>query len=446
MIVVVIIVFLLLWMLVRIKLNNSIIRNMMYVFLLFWGTSIILSLSNPFDLYPVSNRIYFLLLLFVLSFSFGIFSSKSLYQQPNEQNSRTEISKYIDAMINNRIFIMLILFFDVFLLYLYVKEQAILATATVLEVRHNLDELLYEGNSFLGLTRNMIITPITPIVSFLGAYMLFFNRKRVVTLFLVLFFVIVSALIGGSRGGVLRVLMYCFFIIICRNLFKKQEHKSKSPVSIILFFSVLTVLVLLIMSNMTAQREYNISGFSWEGVVLGAESLSRHFVTYCVGPFRALDYAFTNDYVGQIGGYKWGGCTFGFVDGMLSLILNAIGVSYTPAYRPLTTLVQENWIYVGANEYFNFAYTAIMFFYSDLGYLGVVVFPFIFGRVINALVNKFIANQNPMALIVISYLFTIMLDSVFTWRLYRYQAFITFLIMIILYHLYGKKHKCIYSP
>lgn len=438
MIAIIITVFAILFAISYVNLKNTILRNMVFIFLGFWGTTLVLSNFNPFNLYDVSNRTYFLLLLFVISFSAGALSSKSINQNETGFNS-LNFSHLIEDIITNKLFLALIFVLDIVLLYLYIKERSILAYYSVAEMRVNLDELLYEGNSFLGLTRNMIILPITPIVTFLGTYLLMYNRKHYISLFLVLFFVLISALLGGSRGGILRIAIYCIFMIICKDVFSTKGHKKAIWPMLIKFIPILA-LVLIIMSNMTAQREFDLNGFSWEGTILGVESLSRHFVTYCVGPFRALDYSFQNEYLDIVGGYKFGGCTFGFIDGMLALILNKLGINYVASYKELASLLQDNWISIGGGESFNFAYTAALFHYIDLGILGVVLFPFIFGKIVTKITNKFILSCNPMLLVLLGYLFTIMIDTVFTWRLYRHQAFITFGFIACIYIWYKKNY------
>lgn len=439
MIAIIITVFALLFAITRINLNNIIYRNMILVFLTFWGTMLILSNFNPFNIYDVSNRTYFLLLLFVISFSAGALSSKSLKCNVQSNNS-INFNHLIEMLIVNKLFIFIITLLDIVLLYLFIKEQSILAYYSVAEMRVNLDELLYEGNSFLGLTRNMIIVPITPVVTFLGTYLLMYNRKYKIPLILVLFFVIISALLGGSREGILKIAVYCVFMIICKDCFTLKGYHKKAIWPMLIKFIPILALVLIVMSNMTAQREFNINGFSWNGVVLGAESLSKHFVTYCVGPFRALDYSLENEYLETVGGYKYGGCTLGFIDGMLSLILNALGINHVASYKELTSLLQDNWISIGGGESFNFAYTAAIFHYIDLGLLGVCLFPFIFGRIIARIANRFSKTNNPVLLVLLGYLFTVMIDTIFTWRLYRHQAFITFAFIAYLYIWYKKKY------
>ncbi len=413
--------------------NNNILRKMLNTFLSIWGFSLFLSRFNPFGLYQVHDETYMLLLLFVVSFCIGVFSVRFVYYPIRTNYESYRIMSFIESILSNKLFLLLTIFLDIILVYLYVKQQVLLSVYSVAEMRVNIDELLYEGNSMLGLCRNLIITPITPIMTFLATYMLIYDRKHKLSLLIISFFVVVSSLLGGSRGGIMRIFICCIFMYYCKDyLFINKPYRKKTFPTLLIVLLV-AFLVLIIMSNMTAQREYNITGFSLEGIKLGVQSLSRHFVTYCLGPFRALDYSFSNNYLIQIGGHTNGSCTFGFVDGMISLVLNNLGINYIPRYSQLSTLLQDNWITIGSGDSFNFAYTALIFFYSDFGILGILIFPIILGRIIAIIANKFLTTLNPSMLIILSYLFTIMIDTIFTWRLYRHDAFVTLVFLFYLY-------------
>lgn len=417
------------------RINNPLMRSMVKVFLLFWGVVLLISTFNPYNLDEVSMDTYFLLLLYVSSFTIGTLLPKR--NASSYYSVSINMNFWVDRIIINKIFLLFIVFLDAIVLFLYLRTQALLAMYDVAEMRADLDSILYQGNSFLALTKNMIINPLTPILTFLGAYILFYNRKKILPLILVGVFVILSALIEGSRSGILRIAIYCFFMLLCRPIFTGEKMKFSFK-SFLLFIPIIAV-VLIIMSNMTAQREFNLTGFSWENALLGMDSLFKHFVTYCVGPFRALEYSFDADYLSKIGGYKLGGCTMGFIDGMLSLVLGIMGFNYIPASRGLTTLLQDNWINIGGFG-FNFAYTAVIFHYMDFGILGVIILPMIWGYIVGVFANKFYKTKNPILLILLAYMFTVMLNSIFTWRLYRHVAFMTFFLVFILYKWYKRKY------
>lgn len=423
---------------VNLRINDRIMKNVLYAFYAFWGVSLVISVFNPYGLNQVKYSTYALILLFLISYTIGVLIAPRAKYRAQTQ----DYSSFLNVMANNKLLLFIVFVLDCFLIYLYSKQKLILSLYSVAELRINLDELLYSGNSLLGLTKNMLINPLTPIITFLGAYILVFNRQNILPLILYLTYVCFSALIDGSRGGFLNVAVYCFFIIICQSVLIRKRIKFKQ---LFIRFIPIVLLVLVIMAYMTAQRSYNIQEFSWEAVSLGANELSKHFVTYLVGPFRALDYALGHNYLDAVGGYQYGRCTLGFVDTMMQLILNTIGVEYEAGVKQLAHYVQNNWIDIGDNHYFNFAYTAILFYYVDFDLLGVIIFPLLLGYFSRIIINKIYTKNNPCVLILAAFIFTVLYGTGFTWRLYRHDTFVTICLIVIMYIWYNKKYTRVLS-
>lgn len=423
--------------LLNLRVKDKITRNMMYAFYAFWGISLLLSCFNPYGLHQVSLSTYILLLIFLICFTFGVVTAPTVGIKYRQQSYN--YGYYLNLITSNRFVLFVVILLDCFLINIYVMKQAILESHTVLELRTDLDELLYQGNSFLGLTNNLIVQPLTPIINLCAAYLLVYNRKKIIPTIIFAIFITLSALISGSRGGFISLVSYVFFVIICKSMFsgnvKVLSNKN------ILYFIIFVLVVLIVIANMTAQRLYNIHEFSFQTILLGVEDLSKHFVTYLVGPFRALDYALENNYLEIVGGYQYGRCTFGFVDTMLQLVLNNLGINYEAGVKSLASYLQNNWIDIGNNNSFNFAYTAILFFYIDFGLLGVFMFPFVLGYVSRMIVNKLYTKNNPFIMVLCAYLFTILYGTGFTWRLYRYNSLVTIVFIIFLYVWFERKYK-----
>lgn len=433
MIFIIVFIFLFLFQLTNNRAKDKLLKYVIYTFLGYWLVALVLSSTNPYGLDSVEVSTYAVLVIYVASFVLGC---TVVGNTTPVQTESSMIGTMIDDVTTNKLFQIFVLACDLFLLNLYIKEQALLSIHSAADIRLDLDELLYQGNSFLGLGKNMIIDPLTPVMTFFSSYMLLYNRKKLIPLALVLFYAIIAAFLGGSRGGILRLATYGLFALLCKN-YLSPNGRSKMSIGRLFSFSIVVGVVLIVMSNMTSQRLYGTAGFSWDAVILGMDDLSQNFVTYCTGPFRALDHSFTNDYLNTLGGYKYGSCTFGFIDGLIAVFLGPLGVKYTPGFKVVSSYLQENWIDIGGHM-FNFAYTAPFMHYMDFGYIGVVLCPFVFGLILRRLVNKFYEHKNPFLLITVAYLFTVAIDSGFTWRLYRHNAGMTLLYLYFLYRIYDR--------
>lgn len=432
---VIIITFVVFFILAKSHQFDPIAKLILYSYLSYWGIALFLSSINAYDVHPVKPTTYFLLLVNVLSFTLGMCLYKRKDSSPIlvESNSNHSIAMLFELLLSNKFYLLFLFVADVFLAYIYSKQQVLLSIYDMSDIRVNVDELLFEGNSFLGLFNNIVISPISPIVLTVSCYALLFKRNKVLPLILSSIYIIISSLNSGSRGGVFRLIVYCVFLYMLRDIFVgKNNHKKQGSPSWLLVLA-LSVAVIAIMSYMTAQRTYGINDFSWETIQMGFDSLMEQFVTYSIVPFKALDYSFDHNYFEILGGYKYGRCTFGFIDGFISLVLNYLGIPFQSNSSVVIDLLQNNWIDCGGSHTHNFAYSAVFMFYQDFGVLGVLIFPFIFGYTIMVFISKFRDCYNPFILVLLANFFYIALYSTFTWGMYRHTQFFTFLYLYIGY-------------
>ena len=97
MIVIVIIIFICLMVLVKGKIHDSISSLFAWVFLLYWGVSLVISSFNPYNLYEVSNYAIFLLLLNVISFITGFLVVK---KKVSAEISKIDIQNIVSSKLH----------------------------------------------------------------------------------------------------------------------------------------------------------------------------------------------------------------------------------------------------------------------------------------------------------------------------------------------------------
>ena len=365
--------FMILFVYCRNGIENPILKFFITTFIIYMGGSIVLSMYNPYGLHEVSLQTYLIVITGVSCFAIGLHVFKP---RVNYEKNNFYVSDYIDQIFEKKWFWAVVIICDLFVIYLFQKQAALTAMYSALELRADLDELLFEGNSVLGLGKNMVIDPLGTIITFLGSYLLIYRREKVLPLVLTMVYIFCDSMLGGSRGGFFKIFLYCVFMLSIKT-YVRSSGMRKSNRKTLYVLTAVGVVVFLIMCNMTAQRSYAATGFSLDNVLIGMDDMSKQFVTYSVGPFRLLDASFSGDYFNKLGGYMFGRCTFGFLDGMISLVLSKFGFSYMYANKEVLGLLQNTWIDIGGST-INFAYTAFFFFIQDFGYIGVVVFPLIF--------------------------------------------------------------------
>lgn len=413
-------------------------KRIIKIFMALWFVVLSLTLLHPYGLYDVSGTSYVIFLVFITSLVLG-YTSKRKISHERINYKKINYKHCLDDIIESKLFLLFLVSAICILGYLMSKRAILLSSYTVAEMRGEVKMDIFEGSSLLGLPYFSVISPLLYVISFLLAYMALFSRRghwlQIVLCFLYVLFI---ALINGGRQEIFGVVIAILFLFIVKDLIIKKTLKSSIfiTLSIVLVFT----LIFIVLSYMTAQRaDGTIKDFSYEAVVYGSNILLEHFVTYFTGPIVAFDYALQNDYLVKTGGLNWGCGTMGFIDGFLTIFLNNLGINHKVVISPLTDYIQNNWILVGPGINFNFAYTAVLFYYTDFGFIGIAVIPFLFGRIVKSVMDNFFHSGNPALLILSAYLFYVMLYTVFSWSLYAASPAFTFLYIYLLYKILQRK-------
>ena len=420
------------WIIAR-QNRNILARRIAYVFLSLWTFALTLSTFNPQHLYPVRIEIYVMLLAFVCFLILGITVVDNGKTRGTYAIQSDKIKTMIESLALNKKTLVYVFLCDLFMYYLFKLQEVMLLSMSALELRAEGKDFLYQGNSFLGLTNNFPVAPISVFVCVFFSYILVFKRNKVIPLVIYGTYILLSTYIGGARGYILKIFVYIvFFIICCPFLMKGMSMwKMIKQQSVILLFALFS---LIFVSYMTNQRLANDNNFTVENAEAGWETTSTHFVTYFVGPFRALDYGMNHNYVEQMGGYKYGLSTLGCLDQLVETVLNRVGIQYENANKSVYEILQNKWIMIPHN--FNFAYTAVFNFYVDFGYLGIIIIPFLLGGLLKKMIGSFYRTSNPFMFILIIYFYTVLFDAYFSWRLYLMTALTPLIWIFILKKIY----------
>lgn len=272
--------------------------------------------------------------------------------------------------------------------------------------------------------------------------MLLSKIKRRILLLSVLFLFLYAS-VGNGRGGLIVFLFYCFIIYYLRRelyyinlLASKRKKWNFGVVSFVCLFVGVGIIVVVI-SYMTAQR-MGFDTFSAEVVKIGFEELKSQAVWYFLGPFRALDYSFRANYE-SITGFWYGRATMGGIDNLLKLVIHYLGGSYTIAHDEIGHLLQNSKISVGNGIIFNYAYTNIIFHYLDFGYVGVLLFPFLYGFIVRYSIYKFTQKPTLLTLGIMIYLVYISMFNIFSWEFQKPSSIIYVLLLLFFQYVYSHK-------
>lgn len=415
-------------------------RRVSLLFFFVWCFLLVLSVSNPYNLKPVRPITYLCICTFVVMVLLGVkFPTIRVSGKFAASYGATSLS--FNQLATNKWVLGVIVIADIFLMFFCFQLRDLLETMSALDYRNTggLQNDLFGGNSLVGLTYTFLVTPMTFFSNIFLAYLILFNRKAVLPIILYTLFIVLRSYLEGQRSGLVDVFIFIAFFIFCCPFFlsNKKTVARKKTINNILVVGLISVAAFGLLSFMTNQRLHNENEFSMASITEGANDTFNHLLVYSIGPFRAFDYALDNYYVDRLGGHSFGRSTLGFVDYSLQLVSSNLGLKYNTANGRIYKLLQDNWINIPQD--FNFAYTAIFNFYMDFGFLGVLLIPFLLGCLLKIFITKFSYTSNPITLLAAAYVFYILVNSYFTWRMYDLSAMVTILWFII-YNRMFKKH------
>lgn len=305
--------FLLLTLFIKVRIKDHMSLWVVMSFVCYWFISLCLSTFNPYTLYPVSERAYFLLILNVASFVLG-FSCITIKPKTICYNELSvNINQEIKRLTHSKLFIFFVLLciivclriYSMYAMYIHMGEGRADA----------FHELANKGGGIFLTVQQFICPPLFYSTCLLIPYLIF-NYKNWKIIFLLLLYVISYSIIGGGRTAFLVVFIGVFFIrYISKDMLLMREIKISKKVYVII--SILAVISYFTMSWISAVRDgYDI--FSWDSMLYGCDKLNKEFVTYSLLPFRLFDYALEHNYLDKIG-MQYGLST---LDGLNRLLLS----------------------------------------------------------------------------------------------------------------------------
>lgn len=417
----------------KMTIANGISKTVLISYLVYCGIWFGVSSMNPYDLYAVSDSVYFMqfsgIIMFALGFTFcGEMKTKNNLTTMNMIQLNLDKYKAVPVVLFPLVLLLayyLIKYYS--LVGIYGGNEARIARFTAGGLFNSEVEALFF---------NYVIYPVEICCMVIIADSIVAHKRFTITFYLSLVYIILYTLIGSGRE--MMIILPIFMILLRKiyiirgsaradlakdNMQNVNAVKSKSKfILLILIFIPIFALVAFIMIYLTMVRLDN-NEINYENMQSGFDELCRQFVIYFVGPFRAFELALNNNYL-ETSGYLLGRATFAGIDDLIGVLLICFGIKYNSANSIIASLLQENQINIGTNVDFNFAYTNLMIYYFDFGMLGIVLFSFLFGYFVRKSINYFQNNPNFFSLTIVLFLFYAMLFSAFKWSLQSSAAVI----------------------
>lgn len=400
-------------------------KRILMIYSILWGTVISISSFGLYDFNIPSGKVLLMMAIHVFAFVLG-FSSVRITSEDGSHFSLDELDRRLDRLTSNPLFIIITCILSVYIIFLVSKFFALIAVMSMSDLRTD----FYESNIY-GTLFSIINGPILSTFNLLlipvFSWMCFKKMNWLTIIQGVFLFGYAS--LGGGRFGFVRIGVGLLFVGFCLYLNKNNRSQRIRQLLFLLFG------IVLIIGLMTTMR-LSVDTKGDDGLDNAVESTSRQILSYAVGPISAFDYAIDNDYKDRIGGFKYGALTLSAPELFIYIVLNKIGINYNKALDKLVTIKQDEYIAIGDNSWWNALYTSLLFYYLDLGWVGIVIFPFMFGILFRYFIKKMFMTNSLSCFIVVAYVFHELLRSITD---YTFVDVFTFILMIILLFISSSK-------
>lgn len=420
---IILLVFLLIILIINKKVKDRVSRLIIFIYISYWCISLLLCYYNPYGLYRVNNSTYFILIIHLFAFLIGFIIVKP--GKLNYQRVNLDITK----LLQNWIFIALFLSCFIFSVTFLIKQREALAYYSVSEIRGDITELLLEGNTGLNSFYGLVVTPMFHFCLCLASYMIFFYRRWMIIICLVIF-ASSFALLTGGRNQFMTFIYYVIGIYIIANLIRSALN-GKDTIFIfgknLKIYSVFFVIICIAGMTSLTQLRKNI-----DDPVEAMESLGQSFVDYSTASFVALDYAFKNENVYFKKCY-YGIATFSGSEKVFSRFFSRFTGSKSESISESTSgYIQNNRISIGPDRDWNYAYTSCIYYYWDFGLLGIIIYPFILGFAVRRIIRFLYSGVNIYSIAAFTFCTFCMYMSVFSGVLHKRFVLLYFAILLLL--------------
>lgn len=423
--------------LARMARTNPLIRRVLLVFNSWWGILLIYSFFSPYGGYKISTDAYFLIWIFILVFNAVFIFAKSkgytgttITKEGFSTNySEKGIVRQYDILIlENKIITGAICIAVIILIRYAIKYSTLISLGSILNARN---ERYYVGGLF-GTTLellfyNYVVSPFSFLFSFIISFSLLYDRIKTKQFWLSVIGIILYTYVGANRFPVVLLLVNIMYLWIIRSYYNRRKINGKS-VSRFIRVVIIFCVGIFGMSYITAFRRGMI-GFSLDAVIDNFDILSNQMLGYSIGPLSGFSYLLDSDIM-RNHWFAGRAVVLNGIDELFTYILSIIGIHIPCAKNVLGAIANEQ--YVIGNRSMNALFTCIYWFFSDFGYIGVVIFSGLFAWVEKKMVSRFVNAPNIFSLMLATHVLYFMFMSNMIWQINNVDSLLYMLIICLL--------------
>lgn len=404
--------------------KNSLSKKMLNIYIIWWGILLMVSSYNPYDLYPVSNRIYSYLLLSIFCFTLAFILSE--LKESNKKNVafKFNINEQLELsykkITKSKLFISVLIIFTLIIFSYLIKYNRVIAMHGVEDARNM---RFYVGGVFDRTYEiflyNFFIESFSILVSLYIAFSIVWMKFNKV-FFVALIYAYLFSSMGAGRFYIIELIFYIIFANLIKNFFSKKtsdlkelQHAKKLKKKVVLIIFPIIVFLYGYSIYLSNFRK-GVFEINMETMSEGNEDFLMQIVIYCVGSFRALEYGITH-YADKIG-ITYGRISFGGIDEFFGALLTGLGFRYEYANIDYGKNVVEM-INIGHQQEYNGLFTNIFGMYLDFQVFGIILFSLFWGFVYSKIISFFSRKPNFYNLLIVLFFSVVFMLTPLKWKL-----------------------------
>ena len=203
----------------------------------------------------------------------------------------------------------------------------------------------------------------------------------------------------------------------------------------------MVILLFFIASSYTKATRMGYTDFSINNIVEnGMSANAEQIVTYYTGPMAAFDYSLKNNYIDKIGGLQYGALTFSPIILAIHTVGTLLNFDFHVPTVEVYELLEYNQVDIGA-DHWNAFFTSVIYYYMDMGVVGVFVFPFLIGILFSFLMKKLLLRPSVWIASISCMFYIYLIKSEMKLEIISGKLFIVYIIYYLLGQRYMRNRK-----
>ncbi|WP_321995066.1 O-antigen polymerase [Clostridium butyricum] len=399
---------------------NLIIKKEVYSPAVFWCVIWIISLTfallNPFDMMEISHNTIIIIGVGTIMFLIGSMGKRTIhFVFKKSKKVFFEFDK--KDQFNKSICYLLLLITIVFNLVVLVTVVNFLRSGTSYS---SVRDILFGygdnasssffSSTFFSTFFSWIIGPAMSILLIVALINFIVKQLSTVFNWLVLIDIAIYTFATSGRMLLLHAVVFLFFVYKYNELHIPKHLKRK------VWLCIISAVVLLLVITFYRQKE--------------ADAVPTLYSYFCID-IPLLSY--WTDYVDINNVATYGNAFFrGILEG-INFFIGKLHLS-TPGFwemQEIFDLVQNTWIQIFPNNWYNAYVSCLFYFYLDFGIIGVAIGSFVFGKISKYVYQGLLKNRTLFMEIMYMLIIQLIIDSFVRWQIGTFSFLVTFFYAVI---------------